>query len=363
MLRHALRLARKGRYEVSPNPMVGAVVVRDGEVVGEGYHARVGGPHAEVMALSAAGYEARGATLYVTLEPCCAYGRTPPCTDLVVASGIRRVVACHVDPDPRVRGRGFELLAAAGIEIERGVLADEALRLNLRYLVPLVLERPMISVKWAMSLDGKVATAAGESQWISSPRSRQWALDQRELHDAILVGSGTVLSDDPRLNRRRGRASGPITRVILDRRLRTPEKARLFTEQGPVLLYTESADGETSRRLTARGAEVVRLPEITPATVARDLFERGVRSALVEGGPTVAEAFVRRRLFDQVLIACAPKLIGGVTAPGALGGEGVAPLRAAPEVEALRVRRRGPDLVLEALREGCLRELSQRLEP
>ncbi len=231
-LRRALRLAARGRYRTSPNPNVGAVLVRDGEVVGSGWHRQAGGPHAEVEALREAGAHsedaARGATLFVTLEPCAHHGRTPPCADAVIAAGIARVVACHRDPDPRVSGEGFAKLRAAGIAVESGFLVEEAVKLNLAFLIAATLGRPAVTLKWAMSLDGRIATATGESQWISSPRGRRWALELREEHDAILVGSGTLLADDPRLDRRLGLSAGPNLRVVLDRRLRTPPTARLL---------------------------------------------------------------------------------------------------------------------------------------
>ncbi|MEM8961775.1 MAG: bifunctional diaminohydroxyphosphoribosylaminopyrimidine deaminase/5-amino-6-(5-phosphoribosylamino)uracil reductase RibD, partial [Acidobacteriota bacterium] len=208
-LRRTLTLAARGRGRTSPNPLVGAVVVRDGEVISEGWHRYLGAPHAEAAALAAAGDRARGATLYVNLEPCNHYGRTPPCTEAVMAAGIRRLVACHGDPNPRVEGRGFDRLRAAGVEVVDGFLVEEAVALNWRFLVSNIHRRPGVTIKWAMSLDGKIATASGESQWISSPEGRRWALRERNEHDAILVGSGTVLADDPRLTRRVGGVTEP----------------------------------------------------------------------------------------------------------------------------------------------------------
>jgi diaminohydroxyphosphoribosylaminopyrimidine deaminase/5-amino-6-(5-phosphoribosylamino)uracil reductase len=336
--------------------MVGAVVVRDGEIVGRGWHRRVGGPHAEVEALRAAGEKARGATLYVTLEPCNHHGRTPPCVDAVLAAGIARVMACHRDPN-RVAAGGFERLAAAGVEVEYGILARVAVRLNVRFLVPAVLGRPAVTLKWAMSLDGRIATAAGQSQWISSPAGRRWGLALREEHDAILAGVGTVLADDPRLDRRLGLARGPNLRVILDRRLRTPPGARLFQVEGPVLIYTESTDRELWTALEERGAAIQGLPAVEPAAVLPDLYGRGVRSVLVEGGGEVHASFAAAGLFDRVGVDCAPLLIGGRSAPGPLGGEGFPTLAGAARLESLEVRRRGGDLILTGYRKGCSQEL------
>ncbi len=331
--------------------------MRDGEVVGTGWHRQVGGPHAEVEALRDAGDRARGATLYVTLEPGAHHGRTPPCADAVVAAGVARVVACHGDPDPRVGGRGFARLREAGIEVETGILAAEAVRLNLQFLVAATLGRPAVTLKWAMSLDGKIATVTGASHWISSPQARRWSLALREEHDAILVGSGTVLADDPRLDRRLKLAAGPNLRIVLDRRLRTPPEATLFTVPGPVLIYTQSADRERCEALEARGAAVVPLAAVEPEAVLADLYNRGVRSVLVEGGGEVHASFVAAGLYDQVKVDCAPLLIGGKGAPAPVGGSGVDALDAAPRLEDLEVRRRGGDLVISGYRQGCLQDL------
>lgn len=364
---------------MAPNPRVGAVVVRhdttpEGEVVGEGLHARVGAPHAERVALDAAGDRARGATLYVTLEPCAHHGRTPPCTEAVLEAGIARVVACHRDPNPEVAGGGFGLLREAGVEVEHGFLMDDAVRLNLAFLTAAVHRRPAVTLKWAMSLDGKIATAAGESRWISSPEARRWSLDLREEHDALVVGSNTVLADDPRLTRRppqedggsdAARAEGPNVRVVLDRRLRVPPSARLFREDGPVLMYTRDADGPGSRddpdrvarrkALESRGAEVVALH--APNEVLADLWRRGVRSVLVEGGGEIHAAFVAAGCYDRVLVDVGPMLVGGRAAPGPLGGEGFAELARAPRLEGVEVRRRGEDVLIEGFRPTCLQAL------
>ena len=336
--------------------MVGAVVVLGDQIVGRGWHRQVGGPHAEVEALRAAGPRARGATLYVTLEPCNHHGRTPPCVDAVLEAGICRVVACHRDPN-RVAAGGFERLQEAGVEVESGILAEEAVRLNLRFLVPAVLGRPEVTLKWAMSLDGRIATAAGQSQWISSPAGRRWGLALREEHDAILVGVGTVLADDPRLDRRLGLARRPNLRVVLDRTLRTPPEARLFQTEGPLLIYAQSPDRERRKTLEERGAEVVGLPAVEPGAVLADLFERGVRSLLVEGGGEVHASFVGSGLYDRVGVDCAPLLIGGRSAPGPLGGEGFPSLAGAARLERFEARHRGGDLILTGYRKGCLQEL------
>lgn len=326
--------------------------------MGSGWHHQVGGPHAEIEALREAGERARGATLFVTLEPCAHFGRTPPCADAVIAAGVARVVACHGDPNPKVAGRGFARLRAAGIEVESGFLVEEAVRLNLPFLIDNVLGRPEVTLKWAMSLDGRIATVTGQSQWISSPEGRRWALALREEHDAILVGSGTVLADDPRLDRRLSLAAGPNLRVVLDRRLRTPPEARLFTIEGPVLIYTESTDLPRIEALRERGAQVVTLPTVEPGAVLADLYSRGVQSLLIEGGAEVLASFVASGLYDRVMVDCAPLLIGGKGAPGPLAGEGFAELASAARLEGFETGREGGDVILTAYRAGCVEGLA-----
>ena len=314
-LRRALRLAARGRYRTAPNPRVGAVLVRDGAVVGEGWHRRVGGPHAEVEALAAAGERARGATLYSNLEPCCHHGRTPPCTDALLAAGVARVVASHRDPDPRVAGRGFARLREAGVEVEVGALADEAAALNLPFLTAHDARPP-----------GGDAQVGDEPRRQDRHRRRREPLDLvaggaevgaelREEHDAILVGSGTALADDPLLTRRLGLAAGPILRVVLDRRLRLPATAKMLGEEGEVLIFTESGDEQRRAALEERGARVERLESVDPAAVLAALHARGVQSVLVEGGAEAHAAFVASGLWDRVEAACAPLLIGGREAP------------------------------------------------
>jgi diaminohydroxyphosphoribosylaminopyrimidine deaminase/5-amino-6-(5-phosphoribosylamino)uracil reductase len=357
-LLRALRLASRGRYRTAPNPMVGAVVLRDGEIVGDGWHRRVGGAHAEVAALAAAGDAARGATLCVTLEPCAHHGRTPPCVDAILAAGIRRVVACHRDPDPRVGGEGFARLRDGGVEVAVGALCEEAVALNWKYLTARLLGRPAVTLKWGMSLDGKIATRAGDSRWVTGEAARRWSLGLRETHDAILVGSGTLLADDPLLTRRLGRAAGPIVRVVLDRRLRLPASARLLAEVGPVLVYTENRDPAAGARFAGTAAEVVRLSTVEPAAVLADLQQRGIRSLLVEGGGEVLAAFSAAGLFDRVEVAVAPLLVGGREATGPLGGLGPERLADASRLEAPTVMRRGDDVIFSAYRTGCLQDLS-----
>ena len=357
-LHRALELAAEGRFRVSPNPMVGAVVTQGHEIVGQGYHRRVGGPHAEIEAFRDAGERTQGATLYVTLEPCNHHGRTPPCSVATIDAGIRRVVACHRDPNPEVAGTGFDRLRDAGIEVVAGPLAREAVALNWRFLTSFVHQRPAVTLKWAMSLDGKIATSLGESQWISGPDGRRWGLEQREDHDAILVGSGTALDDDPRLNRRLDLADGPNVRVLMDRRLRISPEARLFDVEGTILVYAlPDVDTDRRKRLEDRGATVVLLETVEPASVLADLHRRGVQSVLVEGGGEIHGSFLRSGLFDRVAVNCAPKLIGGTGAPGPVGGPGIPHLADAARLGELTAEPRGQDLILMAFEVACLQAL------
>ena len=353
-MRRALTLARRGRYGASPNPMVGCVIARGERVLAEGWHRQVGGPHAEAHALARRDGSVRGATAYVTLEPCNHTGRTPPCSAALVEAGVARVVISHRDPNPVAEG-GAARLRDAGIAVSCGLLGRRAARLNWSFLTGIALGRPGVTLKWAASLDGKIATASGHSQWISSPPARRWALEEREAHDALLVGSGTALADDPRLDRRLGHAGRPNVRVVLDRRLRLPPSSRMLGLPGTVLVYADPAPDRRRRRaLEAVGATVVAPPRAGLEAVLQDLFERGVRSVLVEGGGEVASAFVTARCFDRVATVVAPMLIGGAAATGPLGGDGADRLDDAPRLDGLRVGRRGNDLLISGFRHGCL---------
>jgi diaminohydroxyphosphoribosylaminopyrimidine deaminase/5-amino-6-(5-phosphoribosylamino)uracil reductase len=355
-MRRALQLAEKGRGYVEPNPLVGCVIVRSGEVVGEGYHARFGEAHAEVNALQEARERARGATMYVTLEPCCHHGKTPPCSEAIIAAGIRRVVLAMKDPDPRVSGRGIEQLREAGIVVRVGVLESEAQRLNAPYLKLLQQCIPYVHAKWAMSLDGKIATAARRSRWISSPESRAVAHTLRGRMDAIVVGIHTVLADDPLLT---ARPPGPrvAVRIVLDSHARLSPESRLVqsVSEAPVLVAT-GPDAEERRleRLRAAGCECVRLSQRDRAVRVRELLkllgERKFTNVLVEGGAEVLGSFFVAGEVDEVHVFVAPLVLGGTAGLSAVGGPGFAELHMAPRFELLEVLRFGPDVYLRALR-------------
>ena len=355
-MRRALELAARGAGLVSPNPLVGAVVVRDGEVVGAGWHAGPGTPHAEVMALETAGDRARGATLYTTLEPCSHYGRTPPCAPRVVDAGIARVVTALDDPNPLVNGQGLAALRGGGVEVEVGLLGAEAERQNEAFLKHVRTGLPLVTLKMAASLDGKAAARDGSSRWISGPEARQQVHRMRALADAVLVGAGTAFRDDPSLTVRDVEVLGdPPLRVVVDGRGIVPETHRLFTDgAAPTLVAT--TEGAPERRREAwrtRGAEVVVLDDAGAGLVPlRDLFrelgKRDVQHVLMEGGPTIAWEAVREGMVDRVVLFFAPMLVGGQEAPSLLMGGGTATIGDAISLRILEVARVGSDLKVVA---------------
>ena len=354
-MRRALALAERARGLTSPNPLVGAVVVRDGQVVGEGFHEAAGRPHAEVAALEAAGDRARGATLYVTLEPCVHQGRTPPCLPRLLASGVARVVVAATDPDPRVDGRGVAALRAAGISVSVGVLGEEAARQNRAFFTAMRYGRPLVTLKAAATLDGRIADVHGRSRWITGEAARREAHRLRSEHDAIVVGIGTVLSDDPALTVRLGRAwPREPWRVVLDALGRTPPTARVLTAATParaLIAVGPDAPAERVAALRAAGATVLSLPgdraRVDVTALLAALHAREVRAVLVEGGAEVHAAFLERDLVDRVAIFLAPRLLGGRAAPGGVGGAG-RPLAEAVRLGPLAVRPLGEDLLVEA---------------
>ncbi|HUG90156.1 MAG TPA: bifunctional diaminohydroxyphosphoribosylaminopyrimidine deaminase/5-amino-6-(5-phosphoribosylamino)uracil reductase RibD [Planctomycetaceae bacterium] len=335
-MRRALALAARGIGHVEPNPPVGAVILDDQRrLAGEGWHQRFGGPHAELEALTEAGDAARGATLFVTLEPCCHVGKTPPCTRAVIDAGVRRVVFAASDPAPHNAGRGAAELRAAGIEVEQGLLADASRKLIAPFLKGVATGLPWVHAKWAMTLDGRIASRSGHSRWISNERSRQIVHQLRGRMDAILVGAGTVRTDDPLLT---ARPPGPRTpvRIILDTSASLPLDSQLVRtlEQAPVLVAcSESAPAENVRRLEAAGVEVLALASEPstlspqPSTLVPLLAEFGRRrmtNVLVEGGARVLGAFFDAGLIDEVHVFIAPRIAGGAAAPPPLGGRGLA---------------------------------------
>jgi diaminohydroxyphosphoribosylaminopyrimidine deaminase/5-amino-6-(5-phosphoribosylamino)uracil reductase len=351
-MRRALKLARRGLGKVSPNPMVGAVIVRGGRVIGEGYHRRYGGPHAEVNAIASAGAATAGATMYVTLEPCCHHGKTPPCVEAVIKAGIKRVVIGTLDPFPEMQGKSLEILREAGVETKVGVLEAECLALNEVYFKYINTGRPFVTVKFAQTLDGRIATAAGSSRWISSPPSRKLAHRRRAHHDAVLVGAGTVLADDPELTTRLVKGRNPV-RVVLDAKLRLPLTARVLTGQDEaktLIATTPAADGAKLAALEGMGIEVLKVPADAAGRVDLEkllplLAQRQISSVLVEGGAEVITAFLKAGLADRLVVFIAPRIMGkGIEAVGELD---IAEVARAIKISYERVYRSGEDLVGE----------------
>ncbi len=350
----ALTLAVRADFETSPNPMVGAVVVNHGAVVGEGYHRRAGMAHAEVVALERAGEAARGSELWVSLEPCCTTGRTGPCTERIIGAGITRVHVAVLDPNPQVSGRGVEELRRAGLEVDTGEREAEALRLIEHYAVWVTTGLPFITLKIAMSVDGRIATSGGESQWITSAEARAEGHRLRHSHDAILVGSQTVISDDPALTARFRQEGGRQPyRVVVDGRLRTPPHSRLLAPPGgPALIFTTSGSGGDPRPLEAAGARVVEVSGLrgrpSIRAVLSRLAEMGLTSVLVEGGPTVLASLQAERLGNRLVAFVAPTVLGGRAAPGPFGGRGAARLADGWGWRFVEAARVGPDLRITA---------------
>jgi diaminohydroxyphosphoribosylaminopyrimidine deaminase/5-amino-6-(5-phosphoribosylamino)uracil reductase len=355
-MRRALELAERGWGRVSPNPLVGAVVVvADGTVAGEGWHEGPGTAHAEAMALARAGEAARGSTVVTTLEPCNQFGRTPPCTRALIAAGVARVVVGATDPNLEGDAPGLQELRDAGIEVEAGVLEEEARRLNEAFERHVVTGRPFVVLKSGASLDGRTAASDGTSRWITSDEARADAQRLRAWADAIVVGAGTVLADDPSLTVRDPRFAHarPPMRVVVDASGAIPPERAVFDDVAPTLVATTArAPEERLRAWQATGADVAVLDAdahggVTLVDLLDQLGKRDVQGALVEGGATLAWSFVRDDLVDRVVLYLAPKLLGGA-AHGVLDGEGFAPVDAARVLEFERVERLGPDVKVEA---------------
>jgi len=353
-MKMALRLARRGLGKTSPNPMVGAVIVKNGRVIGKGYHERFGGPHAEINAIKNAEGKINGATLYVTLEPCCHQGKkTPPCLDTLLKYKWRRVVIGTTDPNPRVNGRSVGILKQRGIKTRTGVLDEECQKLNEVYFKYIQTGMPFVTLKCAQTLDGRIATTTGDSRWISSQPARKYAHMLRSQHDAVMVGVGTVLQDDPQLTVRLAKGRNPV-RIVADSKLRIPLKAKMLQEQEAartIIATTSKADKKKLSTLKRMDIEVLTVKSDRAGDVdLKDLLEemgrRDISSVLVEGGAKTITSFLRQRLADRVIAIIAPKVMGkGVEAVGELG---IRKVKQALRLSFQRVYRRGEDLVIEA---------------
>ena len=344
-MQRALALAQRATGRTSPNPLVGAVIVKEGKVIGEGYHRKAGTPHAEVHALNVAGEDTKGATLYTNLEPCCHWGRTPPCTTALIDAGIAQVYIAEVDPNPNVAGKGVQQLQNAGITVHVGLCRQEASVLNEVHRKYIQTGKPFVILKIAMSLDGKIATVSGESQWITSEASRQRGHEVRDAVDAILVGRGTVAQDNPALTTRlQDRAGQDATRIVLDSHGRTPPDARIFnpkSEAGVIVAVTPAAPPENVDTIEKAGAEVITVPAVSGKVCFKRLMEilgdREITSVLIEGGSEINAAALGAGIVDKVICFIAPKLIGGQQAPGPIGGAGIRSLRDIVNLQRMRV--------------------------
>lgn len=357
-MRMALRLARRGHGATSPNPMVGAVLVKGGQIIGRGWHHRAGEPHAEIEALHDAarrGNSPRGATLYVTLEPCCTHGRTPPCTAAIVAAEIKRVVVGATDPNPHHAGRGFKILRRAGVRVTAGVLADECTRLNEAFNHWIVRGTPLVIVKAAMTLDGKIATASGQSKWITGEKARAYGMKLRQGSDAILVGIHTVLADDPSLTFRSGRKVGSrLRRIVLDSRARTPLNAKMVSDEFASLttIVVDRRAPKLRVRALARRVRVLAAPErdrtLDLRWLLKQLGRENVTQLLIEGGGEVNASFLMNRLAQRVVFFYAPKILGGREARKGVAGAGAKSLGEALQLDEVQWRKLGDDLLLTA---------------
>jgi diaminohydroxyphosphoribosylaminopyrimidine deaminase/5-amino-6-(5-phosphoribosylamino)uracil reductase len=344
----ALELAKSARGQTSPNPLVGAVIVKDGEIVGMGAHLKAGEAHAEVNAIQMAGEKVKGATIYVTLEPCSHYGKTPPCANLVVKSGITRVVIATVDPFPEVAGRGIQILQEHGIQVEIGLLREEADEINRIFYHFVKTKRPYVTIKTATSLDGKIATSSGESKWITSDEARLDGHRYRHEHDAILVGVNTVIKDNPSLTTRLPNGGKNPIRIILDTTLRIPINAKVAIDKKAEtwIVTTANASDEKKKMLKEYGIKIVEVnhKQISVEEVLAKLGGEGITSLFVEGGATVNGSFLRSKLVNQVVTYIAPKLIGGDQSPTSFAGQGFADLSNALDLEIHSVEKIGPDI-------------------
>ena len=357
-MRTALELARRGEGCVEPNPMVGAVIVRDGRVVGQGYHHQFGGPHAEVFALAEAGDQARGATLYVTLEPCAHYGKTPPCAPQVVRADLARVVCATADPMAHAGGRGIGMLREAGIRAEVGLCREEAAFLNAPFFKRCSTGKPLVIAKWAMSADGKIATRTGDSRWISSAASRKLVHEIRGKVDAIVIGRGTARRDDPLLTCRDAERRRAAARVVLCGSDLPDVSSRLVqtAREIPVLLaYPQDAPADGLQELIESGCEAMPLAaladaphRVDPEALLAALGERGATSVLVEGGSEVLGSFLDCGAIDRAMVFVCPLMIGGAQAVTAVGGKGIESIQEACALRHVEVRQVGPDVLFRA---------------
>ncbi|MBT9164658.1 MAG: Riboflavin biosynthesis protein RibD [candidate division WS2 bacterium] len=348
-MKKTINLAKHGRGRVSPNPLVGALVIKNGEIIGKGYHHKTGEPHAEVLALKEAGPDAKGATLVVNLEPCCHYGKTPPCTKMIIESGIIKVVSGMEDPNPLVSGKGFAELKNAGIEVKTDILKEQCIKLNEVFIKYITTKKPFVTLKGAISLDGKVSTKTGESKWISNKKSRKISQRLRSLHDAILVGVDTVIKDNPLLTCRLDKKSKNPIRIILDSTLRIPLNSQVIKSAGTstsptIIVTTEQSTPEKIKTIEKEGVQVLVTKSnpdlrIDLENLLTILGEQKITSLLIEGGPTVNASALHAGIVDKLILFVAPIVIGGITTPSLVGGTGIKKLVDAFKITDLTIKK------------------------
>lgn len=354
-MKMALELAAKGEGVVNPNPLVGAVIVKDGQVVGKGYHKLYGGPHAEVYAIKDAGHKAKGADIYVTLEPCSHYGKTPPCVEAILKAGIKRVIAAMTDPNPLVAGKGLQLLKQNGVEVISGVMEEEAKKLNEIFIKFITEKIPFIILKTAMTLDGKIASTTGESKWITGEKSRKVVHQIRNRVMAIMVGIGTVLKDNPLLTTRLEEGGRSPKAVIVDSKLKIPLECKIFNslkEREIIIACTEIVDKDKKDQLEAMGVRIIVCPENTGNKVdldylVRELGNLGIDSILLEGGGELNFSAINSKVVDKIICFIAPKILGGVHAKTPVEGEGIKNLRDAVILKNIKISTIDNDVVIE----------------
>jgi diaminohydroxyphosphoribosylaminopyrimidine deaminase/5-amino-6-(5-phosphoribosylamino)uracil reductase len=346
-MRRCIELARQAAGQTAPNPLVGALIVQNGEIVGEGFHPKAGQPHAEIFALRAAGDRARGATVYVNLEPCSHHGRTPPCADALIQAEVARVVVGMIDPNPQVAGQGIARLQAAGIEVILGVEEAACQALNEAFVYRMRHQRPLGIFKYAMTLDGKIATTTGHSAWVTSPEARSIVHELRSTCDAVIIGGNTVRRDNPLLTSH-GHGPNPL-RVVMSRSLDLPIDAQLWqTDQAATVVFTETGRQPTvQQHLMQQGVELIELPTLTPSRVMTQLYNRGYLSVLWECGGTLAARAIADGSVQKILAFLAPKIIGGETAPSPVGDLGLTHMTEALKLERVTWRSVGVDLLVE----------------
>ena len=348
MMQRCLQLAAKASGKTSPNPMVGALVVREDKIVGEGFHPEVGKPHAEVFALREAGEKAKGATIYISLEPCNHYGRTPPCTEALIAAGVSKVIVGMVDPDPRVSGGGIARLKDAGIEVIVGVEESACRQLNEAFIQRILYQMPFGILKYAMTLDGKIAATSGHSAWVTTKASRQKVHQLRSTCDAVIIGGNTVRRDNPQLTTHGISDQNPL-RVVMTRHLDLPVDCHLWnTEIAPTLIFTQQGtNSQLRKQLQNKGVEIIELASLTPKVVMKQLYDRGLSKILWECGGTLAAKAISDGVIQKVMAFIAPKIIGGETAPSPVGDLNLTKMTDALQLERINLQSIDSDILVE----------------